>query len=40
MFYSKLITLFDLFPQESIKEGFYDAAKEDFLHGAEPLRMT
>mmetsp|Transcript_16774 Transcript_16774/g.19417 ORF Transcript_16774/g.19417 Transcript_16774/m.19417 type:complete len:342 (+) Transcript_16774:1456-2481(+) len=40
MLYSKLILLFDLFPQESVKDAFYDAAMQDFLDGSEPLRKT
>lgn len=40
IFYNKLIKLFDLFPQDTIKQAFWDAAKEDFLKGTEPLRRV
>lgn len=38
MFYNKLNSTFDYFQQENIKAAFYDAAKQDFLYGTEPLR--
>lgn len=38
MFYEKLWGLFEVFPQESIKQAFFEAARFDFLNGAEPLR--
>lgn len=40
VFYQKLISLFDLFQQDHMKAAFWDAAKEDFYHGTEPLRKT
>lgn len=38
VFYEKLCTLFDAFPQEAIKQAFFESARLDFLNGAEPLR--
>ena len=38
VFYEKLWCLFDVFPQDSLKQAFFEAARFDFLNGAEPLR--
>lgn len=38
VFYEKVCNLFDTFPQESLKQAFYEAARFDFLNGALPLR--
>lgn len=37
-FYSQLWALFDALPQEAVKQAFFEAARYDFLNGAEPLR--
>lgn len=40
VFYEKLTSLYELFDQDNLKQAFWDAAKEDFLHGTEPLRKV
>lgn len=40
IFYEKLTSLYELFDQDNLKQAFWDAAKDDFLHGTEPLRRV